>query len=81
MKMISSFLTLEELPKKDLSKLLSLAITLKKQHKLGKEKQVLKNKTLAMIFQKPSTRTRVSFEAGMFHLGGHAITLSSNDIF
>ena len=80
MKMISNFLTLEELPKKDLSKLLSLAITLKKQHKLGKEKQVLKNKTLAMIFQKPSTRTRVSFEAGMFQLGGHAITLSSNDM-
>ncbi len=80
MKMITSFLTLEELSKKDLSKLLTSAITLKKQHKLGKEKQVLKNKTLAMIFQKPSTRTRVSFEAGMFHLGGQAITLSSNDM-
>ncbi len=80
MKMITSFLTLEELSKKDLSKLLTSAITLKKQHKLGKEKQVLKNKTLAMIFQKPSTRTRVSFEAGMFHLGGQAITLSSSDM-
>lgn len=80
MKVNSNLLTLDELSKKELEKLLSLAITLKKHQKQGKEKQVLKNKTLAMMFQKPSTRTRVSFETGMFQLGGHAINLSSNDM-
>ena len=58
----------------------SLAIDLKKQQKKGKEKPLLQNKTLAMIFEKPSTRTRVSFETGMFQLGGHALTLSPNDL-
>lgn len=80
MKMKPNLLTLEEFSKKDLDKLLSLAISLKKQQKKGTQKQILKNKTLAMIFQKPSTRTRVSFEAGMFQLGGHALNLSSNDM-
>ena len=73
-------LTLRELDKKELADILELAIKLKKEHKKGSDAPLLKNKTLAMIFQKPSTRTRVSFEAGMFQLGGYALNLSSNDL-
>ena len=73
-------LTLEELTKDELSKIIDLAIKLKKDLKKGKNQPLLKNKTLAMIFQKPSTRTRVSFEVGMFQLGGHALNLSSDDL-
>lgn len=75
-----NILTLRELDKKELAELLELAIKLKKEHKKGSDTPLLKNKTLAMIFQKPSTRTRVSFEAGMFQLGGYALNLSSNDL-
>ncbi len=73
-------LTLDELTKDELSKIIDLAIKLKKDLKKGKNQPLLKNKTLAMIFQKPSTRTRVSFEVGMFQLGGHALNLSSDDL-
>ncbi|MBT5201301.1 MAG: ornithine carbamoyltransferase [Thaumarchaeota archaeon] len=72
-------LTLDELSPKEFVGLIDDSIKLKKELKKG-NKQVLKNKTLTMIFQKPSTRTRVSFETGMFQLGGHAINLSSNDM-
>ncbi len=75
-----NILTLRELDKKELADILELAIKLKKEHKKGNNTPLLKNKTLAMIFQKPSTRTRVSFEAGMFQLGGYALNLSSNDL-
>lgn len=75
-----NILTLRELDKKELAEILELAIKLKKEHKKGKDIPLLKNKTLAMIFQKPSTRTRVSFETGMFQLGGYALNLSSNDL-
>ena len=73
-------LTLDELESKEINNIIDLAIDLKKQQKKGKEKPLLQNKTLAMIFEKPSTRTRVSFETGMFQLGGHALTLSPNDL-
>lgn len=73
-------LTLAELTPREFVGLIDDSINLKKEFKQGGNKPVLKNKTLTMIFQKPSTRTRVSFEVGMYHLGGHAVTLSSNDM-
>ena len=73
-------LTLDELSSNELIKIIDYAIKLKKDHKKGRFKPLLKNKTLAMIFQKPSTRTRVSFETGMFQLGGYALNLSTNDL-
>ena len=73
-------LTLDELESKEINNIIDLAIDLKKQQKKGKEKPLLQNKTMAMIFEKPSTRTRVSFETGIFQLGGHALTLSPNDL-
>lgn len=73
-------LTLDELDKKEILQTIDLAIKLKHELKKGVVKPLLKNKTLAMIFQKPSTRTRISFETGMFQLGGHAINLSAQDL-
>ena len=75
-----NLLTLAELSPKEFVGLIDDAIKLKKQLKKGGNKPVLKNKTLTMIFQKPSTRTRVSFEIGMSQLGGYAVNLSSNDM-
>ena len=65
---------------KDLDYLLDTAIDLKAKTKAGIEHHLLKGKTLAMIFTKSSTRTRVSFEVGMYQLGGMALFLSNNDI-
>jgi len=73
-------LTINELNKNELLGIIENAIKLKKDLKKGISKPILKNKTLAMIFQKPSTRTRVSFETGMFQLGGHALSLSADDL-
>ena len=73
-------LRLDELESKEINHIIDLAIDLKKQQKKGNEKPLLQNKTLAMIFEKPSTRTRISFETGIFQLGGHAIILSPNDL-
>ncbi|MCV0431201.1 ornithine carbamoyltransferase [Nitrosopumilus sp.] len=75
-----NLLTLGELSPKEFAGLIDDSIKLKKQLKKGQNKPLLKNKTLTMIFQKPSTRTRVSFEVGMYQLGGHAVNLSSNDM-
>jgi len=73
-------LTLAELTPKEFVELIDYSIKLKKELKKGTNKPILKNKTLTMIFQKPSTRTRVSFEIGMYQLGGYAVNLSSNDM-
>jgi len=73
-------LTLSELDKKEIEGIINNAIKLKKDLKAGIYKPLLKNKTLAMIFQKPSTRTRVSFETGIYQLGGHALNLSSEEL-
>ncbi len=72
------FLTFDELSVKETFGLISLASSLKKKRTLTSTQ--LKGKTLAMIFEKPSTRTRVSFEVGMYQLGGHAVTLSSDSM-
>jgi len=64
----------------DLEEIIDLAIKLKRKSKKGEKIELLHGKTLGMIFEKPSTRTRVSFEVGMTLLGGHAIFLSTNDI-
>ena len=73
-------LTLNELDKKEIEEILNNAIKLKKDLKAGIYKPLLKNKILAMIFQKSSTRTRVSFETGMYQLGGHALNLSFEEL-
>lgn len=74
------FLTLKDYSKEEIKALIDLAIELKGYHKQGIRKDILAGKTLAMIFQKSSTRTRVSFEAGMYQLGGLAHFLSTQDL-
>jgi len=76
---IRHFLSLLDLTPIELNNLLQRAIELKHQHKDGTSPQCLKNKVLGMIFEKSSTRTRVSFESAMAQCGGHAIFLSPKD--
>jgi ornithine carbamoyltransferase len=72
------FLSLKDWSREEIEQLFALASVIKADP--AGHAQALRGKTLAMIFQKASTRTRVSFEVGMFQLGGHALFLSSNDI-
>ncbi|WP_170000299.1 ornithine carbamoyltransferase [Campylobacter sp. RM9328] len=74
------FLTLNDFSKEEIIEILNLAIEIKKEAKDKNYKPYLKEQSLAMIFEKSSTRTRVSFDVGMYQLGGHAMFLSSNDI-
>lgn len=73
------FLSLLDLSAAELRGLIQRAIELKAMQREGLRHEPLKNRTLGMIFEKSSTRTRVSFEAGMTQLGGHAIFLSPRD--
>lgn len=74
------FLSIADYTPNELHNLLDLAKNLKAEWQNGGNKPLLKGKSLAMIFQKPSLRTRVSFEMGMVHLGGHALYLSPNEL-
>lgn len=73
-------LKLLDLSKEEIIGILNLADQLKYENKNGIEHKLLKGKTLGMIFQKSSTRTRVSFETGMYQLGGQALFLSNRDL-
>ncbi len=73
------FLSLLDFSAEELQQLLARAMELKKMQRGGEIYQPLRGRTLGMIFEKSSTRTRVSFEAGMVQLGGHAIFLSPRD--
>ena len=76
---VRHFLTLLDLDPAEANQLIARAIELKKMHKAGELYEPMKNQVLGMIFEKSSTRTRVSFETGMAHFGGHAIFLSPRD--
>ncbi len=76
---VRHFLTLNDLSRDELHKLIQRAIELKTQQKAGTIFEPLKNKVLGMVFEKSSTRTRVSFETGMVQFGGQAIFLSPRD--
>jgi len=73
------FLTLHDLSSDEIHQVIDLAIELKAAHREGRQEPVFAGKVLGMIFEKSSTRTRVSFEAGMAQLGGDALFLSPND--
>jgi ornithine carbamoyltransferase len=77
---MKDFLSISALTTDELWGLLSLARQLKAEWQAGGNKKVLEGKVLAMVFQKPSLRTRVSFEVGMSHLGGSALYLSPDEI-
>ncbi|WP_337104013.1 ornithine carbamoyltransferase [Paenibacillus sp. YIM B09110] len=74
------FLMLVDYTPEEIRYLIDLAIDLKKKLKAGEAHQLLKNKTLGMIFEKSSTRTRVSFEVGIYQLGGQGLFLSGSDL-
>ncbi|HKZ56129.1 MAG TPA: ornithine carbamoyltransferase, partial [Thermodesulfovibrionales bacterium] len=73
------FLSFKDWSKEELDSILKRAIELKDLQRKGVAYHPLTGKTLAMIFEKSSTRTRVSFEVGMFQLGGHAIFMSPRE--
>lgn len=73
-------LTLYDFTKEELNLFLKAGEELKLKSKMGEKTPILSGKKLGMIFEKPSTRTRVSFEVAMYELGGHAIYLSSNEL-
>ena len=78
--MNKDLLRMDNLSKEEILDILNLADQLKYEQKHGIEHHLLKGKSLGMIFEKASTRTRVSFEVGMYQLGGHPLFLSSKDL-
>lgn len=77
---MENFISLAELSAEEIYEILDLAAELKEEWRGGGNRPLLAGKTLGMIFQKPSLRTRVSFEVGMRHLGGEALYLSPQEI-
>jgi len=77
---VRHFLTLKDYSKEEILEILNLGLAIKKEQKSKNSHPYLAGQTLAMIFEKSSTRTRVSFEVGMYQLGGHALFLSNRDI-
>ena len=78
--MTKDFLSIADLTTDEIQDIFTLSTELKRKQNNGESHRYLENKTMAMIFQKPSARTRVSFEVGIFQLGGHALYLNPNDI-
>ena len=78
--MKKDFLSITDLTTNEVWSLFELAKELKAKYARGEAHQYLKDQTLGMVFLKPSTRTRISFEVGMFQLGGHALYLPADDI-
>jgi len=78
--MTRHFINLDEIHTNDLREIIDLAKSLKQEKNISKQHGLLAHKNLAMIFEKVSTRTRVSFEVAMNHLGGHAIAMNKNDM-
>ena len=74
------FLTLKDFTKEEILEIIDLGLVIKRDLKEGIHKDYMPKKTLAMIFEKSSTRTRVSFETGIYQLGGHGLFLSNRDI-
>jgi ornithine carbamoyltransferase len=78
--MKKDFISIADYSRQELNQILDLAIYLKKEWKSGGNQQIFKGKTLAMIFQKPSLRTRISFDMAMRHFGGDALYISPNEV-
>ena len=74
------FISINDFSPEEIRYILEVGREIKKLQKAGKQHHYLAGKTLGMIFQKASTRTRVAFEVGMYQLGGHALFLSPRDI-
>jgi ornithine carbamoyltransferase len=71
------FIDIDAVSREDLQTIMLAAAALKKIHKLGEKNHALQGRQIALLFEKPSTRTRASFEAGMYQLGGHVVVLNA----
>ncbi len=78
--MKKDFISIADYTREELEEIFALTKELKEKTKRGEEHHLCKGKTMSMIFAKPSARTRISFETGMYQLGGYALYLSPNDI-